>query len=229
MAVSEWLQHARARVRIRNRGHLGYYAGVVDRAARRDPRAAIGGLWEELGTLQFEFLRARGLEPHHRLLDIGCGSLRGGVHFVRYLEAGRYTGIDISAEVLRAGQDLLDREGLDDKGARLIHVTDNSFSELAGERFDFLLAQSVLSHLPVAAIGDLFTNVTRVMEPHSRWYATFRMADKPTHTPDRTAFNYPFATLRKLGADRGLEVRMLTPEHYPHPRGQRMLEMALGS
>ena len=60
----------------------------------RAHRELVGGLWEELGVLQFEFLVKRGLKPHHRLLDVGCGALRGGVHFVRYLDPGCYHGID---------------------------------------------------------------------------------------------------------------------------------------
>ncbi len=47
----------------------------IDAGTHRD---MVGGMWEEIGRLQFEFLRARGLKPSHRLLDIGCGSLRGG-------------------------------------------------------------------------------------------------------------------------------------------------------
>lgn len=39
-------------------------------------REKVGGLWEQLGSLQFEYLVRNGLEPHHFLLDIGCGSLR---------------------------------------------------------------------------------------------------------------------------------------------------------
>ena len=56
----------------------------------------IGGHWEALGKLQFDYLVANGLKPGHRLLDIGCGTLRGGRHFIRYLAPGGYTGIDIS-------------------------------------------------------------------------------------------------------------------------------------
>lgn len=70
-------------------------------------REMIGGMWEELGRLQHDFLIAQGLRPHHRLIDIGCGSLRAGVPLARYLEPAHYYGIDISPELLRAG---LERE-----------------------------------------------------------------------------------------------------------------------
>src|SRR5205807_6035012 len=58
-------------------------------------RAIVGGAWEEIGRLQFEFLTGNGLKPHHRLLDVGCGALRGGLHFIRYLDEGNYVGVDL--------------------------------------------------------------------------------------------------------------------------------------
>lgn len=51
-------------------------------------RGSVGGLWEEMGQRQLEFLVEQGLGPCDDLLDVGCGSLRGGVHFIRYLEQG---------------------------------------------------------------------------------------------------------------------------------------------
>ena len=59
-------------------------------------RAAVGGRWEEIGRLQFDFLVRQGLMPEHFFLDVGCGSWRGGVHFVDYLLSHRYFGVDVS-------------------------------------------------------------------------------------------------------------------------------------
>src|SRR4051794_24004227 len=42
-------------------------------------RRRVGGRWQELGSLQLDFMVAQGLQPQHRLLDVGCGALRGGV------------------------------------------------------------------------------------------------------------------------------------------------------
>ena len=50
-------------------------------------RNFIGGKWEEIGRLQYDFLREQGLQPQDKLLDIGCGCLRGGIHFIDYLES----------------------------------------------------------------------------------------------------------------------------------------------
>ena len=53
-------------------------------------RQVVGGMWDEIGALQLEFLQGRGLQPDDLLLDVGCGSLRGGVKFVEYLNPVRY-------------------------------------------------------------------------------------------------------------------------------------------
>ena len=75
----------------------------IDAGVHRD---YVGGRWEELGRLQFRYLCSQGLLPHHRLMDIGCGSLRGGVHFAHYLDPGGYYGVDRNASLLKAGLDV---------------------------------------------------------------------------------------------------------------------------
>ena len=69
-------------------------------------RLGVGGMWEEIGKLQYELVVREGLLPRHKLLDVGCGSLRGGVHFIRYLDSGNYYGMDKNEKLLSAGHDV---------------------------------------------------------------------------------------------------------------------------
>ena len=69
-------------------------------------RELIGGLWDELGALQFDFMTAQGLRPDMKFLDLGCGCLRGGVRFIHYLEPGNYYGLDANASLLRSGREV---------------------------------------------------------------------------------------------------------------------------
>ena len=62
--------------------------------------------WEQHGQAQFDYLTGNGLEPHHYFLDIGCGPLRGGVHFIRYLEPGHYYGVEKNADVLETAREV---------------------------------------------------------------------------------------------------------------------------
>jgi hypothetical protein len=70
----------------------------------KEHRALFGGLWDELGRLQLEFLVEAGLEPRHKLLDIGCGCLRGGIHYLDYLDEGNYFGLDVNSSLIEAGK-----------------------------------------------------------------------------------------------------------------------------
>jgi len=59
------------------------------------------GRWDKAGNIQFQFLIQEGLKPELTLLDIGCGPLRAGLLFIKYLAPGNYTGIDISQEAIK--------------------------------------------------------------------------------------------------------------------------------
>src|SRR5579862_8973118 len=77
-------------------------------------REFVGGMWDEIGRHQFDFVVAHGLEPHHVLLDVACGALRGGRWFIPYLESRHYLGLD-------QHQQLLDR-GLEELGPELVEA-----------------------------------------------------------------------------------------------------------
>lgn len=135
-------------------------------------RGSVGGRWEEIGKLQFDFLRDQGLQPGHRFLDVGCGALRGGMHFVPYLDAGQYYGIDRSQRLLDAGTQQLREANLEDRRPTLVRIEDFGLERL-GKRFDYALAQSVFTHLPVNLIARCLVNVDRVLLPGGVFFATF--------------------------------------------------------
>ena len=57
-------------------------------------------LWRMKRQFQIDFLLRMGLQPDEDLLDLGCGTLRGGIPMIEYLHAGKYVGVDVRAEVL---------------------------------------------------------------------------------------------------------------------------------
>jgi SAM-dependent methyltransferase len=182
-----------------------------------------------MGCLQFDYLVARGLEPRHRLLDVGCGSLRGGVHFVRYLNDEHYFGVDADAELLEAGRFELDGEGLTDRRISLRHT--DAFDVDFGVQFDFVLAQSVFTHLTLNAIRLCLARVGSHLKPNGQFYASFfRAPDDPlepvereidTTYYDRDPFHYPVEHLAWAAEGTGLTMTDLGD--WSHPRGQEML------
>jgi SAM-dependent methyltransferase len=173
---------------------------------RADHRGQVGGQWEKIGALQFQFLVDEGLAPHHHLLDVGCGSLRGGVHFIKYLDDGRYFGIDKSAELLAAGRTELERRELTGKQPTLVQREDFVSADL-GQSFDFAVAQSVFTHLTFNTIMRCVAEVDRSLAPGGRFYATF--------------FNNPGPRLRTesipIRTDLALDVQVDSDPFYYDP------------
>ena len=211
----------------KQREYIEAYSWHTDVRVVRDPHEAVGGMWEEIGKLQFDFLLRMGLRPADRLLDLGCGTLRGGRHFIRYLESGRYTGIDISERAIASAHLLVETEGLEAQRPRLLvsRNRDLKFEEFAGETFDVLLAQSVFTHLRPEHIEECFQHVSSIMHPASTFYFTY--AEAPEFTQTRVeGFRYP----RHFFQDMADRYKFRLADHsadYPHPRGQRMAALRL--
>ena len=208
-----------------DRTYLKRYSASTDQRVDDNPHEAVGGLWDELGQLQFEFLIRRGLQAHDRLLDIGCGTLRGGRHFIRYLDIDGYTGLDISPKAIEYAEVLVQREGLVEKKPRLVLSKQNDlrFHEFSSETFEYLLAQSVFTHLPAAPIEECFRFVGSIMTSTSRFFFTYNEASRPRQTSFKD-FGYPKSFFKTLAKAYQFELHDWSPD-YPHPRGQRMLSI----
>ena len=183
---------------------------------------AVGGMWEEIGKLQFDFLVNNGLQSHHRLLDIGCGTLRGGRHFIKYLNAGNYSGIDISPKAIEYGKQLVEQEGLSEKQPRLLVSRNKNlkFKEFDGEVFDYLLAQSVFTHLKPEHIDECFQNISRIMNQDSVFLFTFSEESKFKQTGLKD-FCYPFSFFQCLADEHRFNLTDRSGD-YEHPREQHM-------
>src|SRR5437870_1471595 len=104
----------------------------MTRAQKRFELVGPPELWEMKRSFQINFLRQFGLQPHHFLVDIGCGVLRGGVPLIEYLEAGHYYGIEARANVLAEGRRELAESKLEYKQPHL--MVGEHLGELSLER-----------------------------------------------------------------------------------------------
>lgn len=126
------------------------YERSKERAAEQERlEAMVGpkGVWRESRDFQINFLRRRGFQPSHSVLDIGCGPLRGGLPFIRYLDAGRYTGFDIRSEVVEEAQRQVVKSDLVDKRPEILVSTSFGQEELQGRNYDFVWCFQVFYHL----------------------------------------------------------------------------------
>jgi SAM-dependent methyltransferase len=207
-------------------------ATAVDRGVHRN---FVGGMWDEIGTLQFDYLVAQGLQPGHRLLDVGCGAMRGGIHFAKYLEPSHYYGVDVNESLIQAAlTHELPQAGFADRvPAANLRVTD-SFDSDFGVQFDYAIAVSLFTHLPLNYIKLCLFQVAKVMPPGGRFFVTYFVAppelayDEPlkqvvatTHS-QRDPFHYRVEEMQWAAGVAGWEFRNIGD--WDHPRGQQMME-----
>jgi ubiquinone/menaquinone biosynthesis C-methylase UbiE len=200
-------------------------------------RVFVGGMWDEIGILQIDFLKKQGMKPCHYFLDVGCGALRGGVHFTRYLDKGHYYGMDINASLIEAGKKELQEAGLMDKHPHLLVNGKFEVSQF-GVNFDYAIAQSVFTHLPMNDIIRCLVEVRKVMKADAIFFATFFEApataclSQITHTPggvvtnyDINPFHYSFEEFKWMARVSGMNARLIG--EWKHPRDQRMLSFSV--
>ncbi len=154
------------------------------RIARFAEVAFLGGgeaAFVEIGQMQLMVLLEHGLEPHHRVLDIGCGALRAGLWLVKVLEPGHYCGIEPHKPRVRFGLDhVLGSDLVARKRPRVDH---NAAFDLGvfGERFDFFVARSVWTHASKPQIEVMLDGFVACAAPGAVFLTSFMPARSPEY------------------------------------------------
>lgn len=164
-------KHPRAVQLYLDHEYMHAYAMHTDmRVAEDGYRGAVGAVddWERHGSLQFEFLKAQGLQPEHMLLEIGCGTGRLARKVVPYLRSLSYVGVDISRGALAAARELSHEEGWDSR----IPIFCDDIEELTA-RFDFAWAFSVFIHLPALQMRQTMCAVRLRLAPRGRFFFSY--------------------------------------------------------
>jgi SAM-dependent methyltransferase len=156
-------------------GKLDEVYGRGLRLADRHYRSYVGSPedYDLLGATQFTLLLAAGLRETHRMVDVGCGSLRAGRLFIPYLRPGHYFGVEPNRWLVEEG---IKHELGDDivrvKRPTFRFVEDFSLSAF-GVDFDFALAHSVFSHTyPDLALTGL-RGIAEALAPQGKLFGTF--------------------------------------------------------
>jgi len=195
-------------------------------------REVIGGLWDELGELQLNWLIRRGMQPSDYLLDVGCGSLRLGTRAVNYLEASHYFGTDISIELLDVGyeKEIADKAKLPRENLSV--EEDFSFSSVT-ERTTHAIATSVFTHLPFNHLRRALLNLKRRFSNLEEFSFTVFLAPdvQSTTTPVeqkggvwthdiKDPYHYLPADIAYLCSQTGFDFEICD---FSHPRNQKMV------
>jgi len=130
-------------------------------------------LFERVGRDSFDAAVALGLLPHYKVLDFGAGTLRLGYWFVRYLDSGNYYAIEPQALRLEAGKKhLLGTELLRDKSPHF-YVSRKCDMTAFGERFDFVIARSILTHTKPGMLHKMLGEFSKCAAPDGIMLASY--------------------------------------------------------
>lgn len=207
----------------RVRRKIGHGEQAIKKLGHRD---YVGGQWEEKGRLQFQMMVDQGLRPEHYLCDVACGSLRGGVHFIGYLQPGHYLGIEKEQMLIDAGvKEELGEEVFAARRPEFV-VSDSFEFERFSARPDYALAQSLFTHLPPPLIGMCMQKLRGFIKPDGVFLATFFETDRPIHNPsiphDRHSFKYTRGEMEQFGREAGWRAEYIGD--WGHPRGQQLIK-----
>jgi hypothetical protein len=188
-------------------------------AGHDDYRGFVGPTkeYDLMGAMQFSLLCAFGLRENHRLLDIGCGSLRGGRLFIAYLAPGGYTGIEPNRWLVDEGVEK--QLGHDLVALKMPTFLYNDRFDASGlERFPFVVAQSIASHTGPAMTRALLAGVGEALAPSGVAAITF-IHGRPDSTEEGWkhpgAVRYRRRTIKRWLAEAGLSG---VPLRWYHPR-----------
>ena len=195
-------------------------------------RQLVGGLWDQIGGLQLDALKSLGLQPSHTVLDIGCGSLRLGARLVDFLEPSNYFGTDLSSELMDAGYAVELSDEARRKLPRQQLIQHDISNPIPFRRsFDYIVAFSLFTHLPISVFESALSSIAKVMEERSVFLSSFFISgddfppqmnqlDGVVSYADRDPFHYPHSNFRRLSARINLRVQEI--EGLFHSRGQRL-------
>ncbi len=129
--------------------------------------------WDLVAARQIALLLTAGLREDHRLIDVGCGSLRAGRILIPYLNPGYYFGVEPNSWLVEEGiRHELGHEIIRMKRPSFRYVDDFSLGAF-GVNFDFALAHSVFSHTyPDLALTG-FRGIAGALAPEGKLFATF--------------------------------------------------------
>jgi SAM-dependent methyltransferase len=180
--------------------------------------------YDLIAAATFGLATSLGVRQHHRVLDVGCGSLRVGRLLIPYLNAGNYCGIEPNRWLVEEG--IRHETGLD-----LVRIKRPRFHFAASTEgmpddgpFDVAIAQSIFSHCGLDLVVGWLMDVAPRLTSRGFLLATF--LPSPTSSPPAgttRGWLYPECTTHSIESmamvaqGQGLSMHLL---NWPHPRQQ---------
>ncbi len=195
-------------------------------------------LFEEAGRKMLMLLLNEKLMPYSKLLDIGCGCLRGGYWLIRFLDEGSYFGIEPNEKMLNIGKDkLLDELLLEQKRPQFDHNTSFDAS-VFDTRFDFFLARSIWTHASKSQILNMLDSFVENTNTQATFLTSYLEAKTPAEEYEGEGWigkshesgvagvvKHSFAWVKKRCEERSLKAEQVTDTIFDLNNNQRWIRV----
>jgi SAM-dependent methyltransferase len=149
----------------------------------------------------------QGLQPEHKCVDYGCGTLRIGHHLMRFLRAGHYWGLDISARVLDEGRQLIGPELHASARPNLRVISPATIAEAASARPEMLFSVMVLRHVHPDELQEYLSNIFSIIGDWGRAFIDGIYDGDTTENDD--SWSYGLNTIAPMVSALGGELRVV--------------------
>jgi len=176
--------------------------------------------YDLVSAMVFNLMTSCGLRQHHKVLDVGCGSLRVGRLLIPYLNARNYYAIEPNKWLIEDGvQHELGRDQINIKEPLLVIGDEiDEIDEI--DRIDYTIAQSIFSHCGIELIDHWIESIVNKMSDNGVLLATF-LVDEVDYDGNGWVYpdcvSYRTSSIEAIARKRGLNFQMLD---WAHPRQQ---------
>ncbi|HWE18518.1 MAG TPA: class I SAM-dependent methyltransferase [Hyphomicrobiaceae bacterium] len=197
-----------------------YFATIAkDDLARGHQHPSLGehlkwGDRSELGGASFKRLLKYGITPQDVFVDYGCGTLRMGVHAIRFLERGRYWGFDIDQALLDEGARLIGPE-MENKAPNLRVISAAAVREAAQAKPAFLFSLKVLIHVHPDELDEFFGNILTIIGTSGRAILTGKWSSGEPFQFARQSWAHSLERLTESVARHGGQLIVLKQDDSP--------------
>jgi hypothetical protein len=179
--------------------------------------------WIKAGEAVFESYRKRmNITPQTRVADFGCGTLRVGVHFIRWLDAGCYWGLEPASGMTDLGKEMVGDEVLRDKRPQLTGTSPDALRQAAAFAPDLVISRAVATHIPPQEIETYTRSLVALTgKPGAQLTFDARVAAEPMTVPVERQDGGDYSMWAYLDLLRPLSLRkFIAADDKYNPHGQ---------
>lgn len=126
------------------------------------------GKFEQAGRGSLAAAIAHGLNPDHKLLDIGAGCMRIGWWLIQYIEPRNYHAVEPNKEMIDTAVNIIGEE---------VNVYFNEDWVFPDVDFDMVFARSIWTHASKSMISKMLEEFAKVRNPSVRFLTSVQLAE----------------------------------------------------